>query len=141
MVSPDQALSRASEADHPRMVAFRVGAVLTMPRAIVLGALLIAGAVLWASRMAPYRLAGGESSLYRLNVVTGRVVTCNRVILKVDRFAGADFQPCVPPSVSEATVKKIEQRMSAPSVAQKKPLPTLEDVLGPRDPAKAASKR
>ena len=50
---------------------------MTVPQAIVIGAAIIAGAIIGAQIITPYRLASGTAIVWRLNAITGETVLCN----------------------------------------------------------------
>jgi len=48
---------------------------LTVPGAIIIGAIIVGGAIAATPLVAPYRLIGGDPK-WRLNIVTGEAVLC-----------------------------------------------------------------
>jgi hypothetical protein len=50
---------------------------MTIQQAIILGAVIIAVSIIGARVMAPYKMAGDTSIVWRINTVTGTVEPCN----------------------------------------------------------------
>jgi hypothetical protein len=54
-----------------------IGSEMTIPHAIVIGALIIAASIIVTRIIAPYQIASGTAIVWRVNTITGSVELCN----------------------------------------------------------------